>query len=89
MMYINELCVSPARICPFLDFWGSWGNFNVNYLFDLFVPPFGSPTIIGGLLAILCSWGLLGLMQYANAPVFYISILGSRVIRRVGPTYLT
>ena len=62
MMYINELCVSPARICPSLDFWGSWGNFNVNYLFDLFVPPFGSPTIIGGLLAIVCSWELLGLM---------------------------
>ena len=61
-MEINELCVSPDRICTPLYFWGSWGNANVNYLFDLIVPSFGSTTVICGLLYIVCSWGSPGLM---------------------------
>ena len=61
-MEINELCVSPDRICTPIYFWGSWGNANVHYLFDLIVTPFVSTTVIGGWLAVVCSLGLIGLM---------------------------
>ena len=56
---INELCVSPDRICPSLEFGGICGNANVHYLVDIIVTPFGRPTVIDGLLAIVCSQGLL------------------------------
>ena len=52
---INKLCVSPDRILTSLDCLGSWGNTNVNDLFDLIVTPFGRTTVFGGLLAIVCS----------------------------------
>ena len=61
-MYINEPCVIPARIRPYFDFFGSCGNSNVHYLVGIIVPPFGRPTVIGGLLDIVCSWRFLGLM---------------------------
>ena len=47
---------------PLLIVLGSWGNANVNHLFDLIVPSFGSTTVICGLLSIVCSCGSLGLM---------------------------
>ena len=47
---------------PLLIVLGSWGNANVNDLFDLIFPSFGSNTVIGGFLAIVCSWGSLSLM---------------------------
>ena len=58
-MDINELCVSTARIWQSLDFLRSLGNANVHYLVDIIVTPFGRPTVIDGLLAIVCSQGLL------------------------------
>ena len=58
-MGINGLCGSPSRIRLYLDFLGSWGNANMQSLFDLIVTPFGSPTLIGGLLVVVCSWGSL------------------------------
>ena len=61
-MDINELCVSPDRICPYLEFGGICGNANVHYLVDIIVTPFGRPTVIGGLLAIVYSWELIGLI---------------------------
>ena len=54
-MDINELFVSPARICPSISFRGSCGNENIHYLVDLIVNPFGRLTIIGRLLTVVCS----------------------------------
>ena len=59
---INEMFVSTANIYPYLDFWRSWGNENVYSLVDIIVPSFGRSTVIGGLLAVVCSCGLLVLM---------------------------
>ena len=61
-MEINELCVIPATLWPYIAFGGSWGNVNSHYSFDLIFPQFGRPHLIGGLLDIFCSCGLLGLM---------------------------
>ena len=58
----NELCVSLDSIWPSLAFWGSWDNTNVHSLSDIILPPFVRPTVIGGLLDVVCSWGLLSLM---------------------------
>ena len=85
----NELFVSPASIRPSLDFLGSWGNDSVHYLIDLIVTPFGWPTVIGGLLDVFCSYGLLGLNQCPTAPLSDVTILGFKVISAVGPTDLT
>ena len=54
MMDINELCVSPDMIWTSIAVLGSWGNINVNYLVDIIVPPFGIPSVIGELLAVVC-----------------------------------
>ena len=61
-MDINELCVSPDRIWPSIYSGGICGNANVHYLVDLDIPLFVRPNVIGGLLAIVCSWSLPGLM---------------------------
>ena len=54
----------------------------------IFFPPFGSPTMICGLLAVICSWRLLGLMQCMIVPVSAIPVLSSKVISGVDPTEL-
>ena len=61
-MDINELCVIPDRIWPSIYSGGICGNANVHYLVDLDIPLFVRPNVIGGLLAIVCSWSLPGLM---------------------------
>ena len=61
-MDISELCVSPDMICPSLDVSGSCGNANVHYLVDINFPPFWSPNMIGGVLHVVCSLGLLVLV---------------------------
>ena len=62
MMDINELCVSPDMIWTSLDLGSSCGNVNEHSLVHFIVPPFGSTTAIGGLLAVVFSWGFLGLI---------------------------
>ena len=49
----NYLCGSPDRIWTSLSFGGGCGNVNVHSLVDIIVPPFGMPTVISGLLAIV------------------------------------
>ena len=55
-MDINELCVSPAMICPSISVLRSFGNANVHPLVDIIFPPFGSPTVIV-FFDVVCSWG--------------------------------
>ena len=62
LMEINELCFSTDSIWRSIVFLRSCGNANVNYLVDIIVTTFVKPTMIGGLLEVVCSWGLLGLI---------------------------
>ena len=82
---ISEVCVSPDRMCPSLAVSGSCGNVNLHYLVDIFFPPFGSTTLIGGVLYVVCSWGSLILMLCLHDPVSDIPILGSTVVSGVDP----
>ena len=88
-MDISEICVSPARIFPSIDFGGSCGNDNLHLLVDIIFPPFGSTTVVGGFLIVICSWGYLVFMQCLIINVSSVPVLGSKVIILVGPPELT
>ena len=49
-MKINELYVIPDVIWPYVAFGGGWGGVNAHSLFDIIVPKFSMPTVIGGSL---------------------------------------
>ena len=59
---INKQCNNLAVIWPSLSFLGSWGNSNIHSSFDIILPLFGRPTVIGGLLTIFFPWASLGLI---------------------------
>ena len=88
IMEINELCVSPDMIWPSLAVSRGCGNINVHSLVDINVLPFSRPTVLGGLLAIFCSRGLLGFMLSLPAPLYAIPILGFKVISGFDTTEL-
>ena len=85
---INEICVSPNRVWPYIILGSSCGNDNVHSLVDIIVPPFCIPTV-SGLLAIVCLWWSLCLIYLPLAPVSTIPFLGYKVIIVVYPTELT
>ena len=64
----------------YLEFLGSWVNTHVHYLFYLIATPFGRPDAIGGLLTVVCPWGLLYFMKCTLTPVYAITVLGSKSI---------
>ena len=56
-MEISEMCVSTDRIYPYMTVSGSCDNTNLHSLVDLIWPPFGSPTVIGGVLNVFLFMG--------------------------------
>ena len=61
-MDISELCVNPSSIWPYLDVSGSFSNADLHSLVDIILPPSGIPTVVGGVLTVVCLWGLVGLV---------------------------
>ena len=47
-MKINKLCVGPIRIWSSMDVSGSCVNSNLHSSVEIMLPPFWSPTVIGG-----------------------------------------
>ena len=57
-MEINEPCVSPDSIWPYLDVFGSCDNANAQYIVHNIATKFERPTVID-FLGVACSWGSL------------------------------
>ena len=89
LMHIKKLCVSPTSICSSLNFWGSRGYANGNYLVDIIVTPFFKTAVIIGLMDVVCSWGSLGLSKFPLDTVSVITVLIFKVINGIDPTELT
>ena len=86
---INELCVSPCIIWPYIYFGGSCGNSIIHSLVDIIVPQFGSTTLVGGLLDVFVFIWVAWLDEMSTLPVSDMNVSGSTVISRVDPTDLT
>ena len=53
---ISKLCGGPDRIYPLMKFSGICGNADLHSMVDITFTPFGSLTLIGGVLNVVGSW---------------------------------